>query len=346
MRTISICMIVKNEEKVLRRCLDSLQGIAEEIIIVDTGSTDATKEIAAEYTDKVYDFTWIDDFAAARNFAFSKATMEYIYSADADEVLDEENREKFLRLKEVLLPEVEIVQMLYVNTTEFATTENFEKEYRPKLYRRLRTFTWMDAIHESVNLRPVVYDSDIEILHLPQSNHAGRDFRVFRKMMESGQNLSKKLLKMYARELFMAGEDKDFLDAEKDFLKMVWEPQRSEEERKCCYCVLTRIYRLKGNAEEFFKWALKNLVTESCTEICMELGHFYYAKKDYEEALVWFINAAKETEAALVLQARENWAREMLACCYEKLAESVEDLDQSAFYLSEAKNIKEELKKK
>ena len=111
MATISVCMIVKNEEKVLARCLDSLAGLWEELIIVDTGSTDATKRIAKQYTDKVYDFTWTGNFSDARNFSFSKASCEYIYSADADEVLDQENREKFLHLKEALTlqPEIEIV---------------------------------------------------------------------------------------------------------------------------------------------------------------------------------------------------------------------------------------------
>ena len=69
MVTISLCMIVKNEEKILARCLDSIADLMDEIIIVDTGSADATKAIAANYTDKVYDFEWIGDFAAARNFA-------------------------------------------------------------------------------------------------------------------------------------------------------------------------------------------------------------------------------------------------------------------------------------
>ena len=107
---ISLCMIVKNEEKILTRCLDSVADLVDEIVIVDTGSTDATKKIAANYTDKIYDFTWVDDFSAARNFAFSKAEKDYIYTADADEVIDEENRKRFRELKEVLLPEIEIVQ--------------------------------------------------------------------------------------------------------------------------------------------------------------------------------------------------------------------------------------------
>ena len=71
MVTISVCMIVKNEADILARCLDSLSGLYEELIIVDTGSTDETKEIAAQYPDQIYDFVWCNDFAAARNFAWS-----------------------------------------------------------------------------------------------------------------------------------------------------------------------------------------------------------------------------------------------------------------------------------
>ncbi|WP_309272427.1 glycosyltransferase [Paenibacillus sp.] len=80
-------MIVKNEENCLERCLQSVQGIVDEIIIVDTGSIDKTKEIAKKYTDQVYDFKWIDDFSAARNFALDFASSEYILQLDADEVL-------------------------------------------------------------------------------------------------------------------------------------------------------------------------------------------------------------------------------------------------------------------
>lgn len=79
MITISLCMIVKNEESVLARCLDSVRHLVDEIIIVDTGSTDRTKEIAQGYGARIIDFPWNDDFSAARNFAFSHATMDYIF---------------------------------------------------------------------------------------------------------------------------------------------------------------------------------------------------------------------------------------------------------------------------
>mgnify|MGYP000101668606 FL=1 len=93
--------------------------------------------------------------------------MDYIYAADADEVLDDFNHERFLRLKNALLPEIEIVQMKYVTDADFDTVLNAKKEYRPKLFKRLRTFTWVDPVHETVRLTPVIFDSDVEILHKP-----------------------------------------------------------------------------------------------------------------------------------------------------------------------------------
>ena len=84
---ISLCMIVRQEEKALERCLEGIADAVEEIVIVDMGSTDRTKEIARQFTDKIYDFPWVDDFAAARNFAFSKGTGEYLLWMDAADIL-------------------------------------------------------------------------------------------------------------------------------------------------------------------------------------------------------------------------------------------------------------------
>ena len=82
---ISVCIIGKNEERFLEGCLEKLIPFGFEIVFVDTGSTDKTREIACKYTDKVYDFEWINDFAAAKNFCESKATNDWILSLDCDE---------------------------------------------------------------------------------------------------------------------------------------------------------------------------------------------------------------------------------------------------------------------
>ena len=193
MITISTCMIVKNEEALLARCLDCVRSFSDEIIIVDTGSTDRTKEIAARYTDHIYDFPWINDFAAARNFSFSKASMDYIYIADADEIIDSDNIRQIQDLKKLLLPEIDVVQMYYTNQLEYGTTYNYDKEYRPKLVRRLRPFLWRDPLHETLRMEPVIFDSDIAIIHKPHANHSVRDFANLQKLIRSGQPLSSKL---------------------------------------------------------------------------------------------------------------------------------------------------------
>ena len=113
MVSVSLCMIVKNEEDVLERCLESAAGLADEIIIVDTGSTDRTQEIAARFTDQIFDFPWTDDFAAARNESFSHASMDYCMWLDADDVLLEADRAAFLTLKETLDPAVSVVMAPY-----------------------------------------------------------------------------------------------------------------------------------------------------------------------------------------------------------------------------------------
>lgn len=84
---ISVCIIGKNEEKNIEKCLEPLTHYPFEIIYVDTGSTDATKELASKYTDKIYDFEWIGDFSAARNFSLSKASHNYVLVIDCDEYL-------------------------------------------------------------------------------------------------------------------------------------------------------------------------------------------------------------------------------------------------------------------
>lgn len=319
MITISLCMIVKNEEAVLARCLDSIADLMDEIIIVDTGSQDKTKEIAARYTDKIYDFEWVDDFSAARNFAFSKATQEYIYSADADEILEGENRELFRQLKEALLPEVEIVQMKYGNQLQFGTVYNYDEEYRPKLFRRLRSFQWEEAIHETVRLEPVVYDSDIVITHKPTSSHAGRDLRNFERQIKQGSRLSKRLHNMYARELFLAGEEQDFKQAADFFEASVQDVERSPEELTEACCVAARAARLRGDVRSFFKYVCKVIAGEGCAEICCDLGAFHETAGDYEEAIIWYFNAVYETQPVLALCCGREEPLEGLIRCYQAL---------------------------
>ena len=139
MAEVSLCMIVRNEEKVLGRCLSSVKDLVDEIIIADTGSEDSTKKIARSMGAKVYDFVWNDNFSDARNFSFSKAECEYQFWLDADDVIENVNREKFLRIKENLSADV---VMLPYHT---AFDENGKPVFtfrRERILRRDMGFRW------------------------------------------------------------------------------------------------------------------------------------------------------------------------------------------------------------
>ena len=321
MISISMCMIVKNEQDILARCLDSYAGTYDELIIVDTGSTDNTKEIAAHYTDKIYDFEWINDFSAARNFAFSKAGCDYIFSADADEVLDDTNNYALRELKHMLLPEIDIVQMYYVNASEYNSVYNAHKELRPKLFKRLRPFTWISPIHETVRLTPIVYDSDIEILHMQAGDHSKRDFSTYFKAFEKGIHIEDYVVTMLCKELLISGEDSDFIAFRNIFENVLSKEGRSNDLMKEINCILAKM--------------------------CLILGTFYMNQTDYEEAVLWLYNAAFETESILDVASSGNKPLSLLGKCYEELAAATDDPYQaaqynemSADYYSQAENWK------
>ena len=287
MITISLCMIVKNEEKNLERCLSSYAPFMDEIIVVDTGSTDRTKEIAARFTDKIYDFVWVNDFAKARNFSFEKATCDYIFSADADEVLEGENRQQFAILKQVLDPEIEIVQMQYGNQLHNGTIYNFDCELRPKLFKRLRSFTWIEPIHETVRTLPVVFDSDIVITHLPEEIHTKRDLAAFERMVQENMPISSRLHTIYAKELFVSGDKEDFEKAIPFFESSFYDENRADDEKLEAVCVLSKAYRMLHMDAKFMKYAVFSEIG-ICSEICYEIGQYFYENSEYADALHWF----------------------------------------------------------
>ena len=149
MITLSLCMIVRDEEDVLGRCLDSVKDAVDEIIIIDTGSEDRTKETALKYTQNVYDFPWRDGFSAARNFALEHGTMDYLMWMDADDVLPAESRRKLIRLKETLGADVDMVMMPYAAAFEPSGKTAFSY-YRERIVKNRRGFRFFGRVHEVI----------------------------------------------------------------------------------------------------------------------------------------------------------------------------------------------------
>lgn len=319
MITVSLCMIVKNEARVLPRLLDSVVDLVDEMIIVDTGSTDETKDIALSFGAKVYDFEWIDDFSAARNYAFSKCTCDYIFSADADEYIDDENREKFRLLKAGMDSEIEIVQMYYTNQLEFGSVYNFDKELRPKLFKRVRNFTWIERVHETVRELPLVFDSEVEIIHKPLSSHASRDYGIFEDMIQKGENLSPRLFDFYARELFVSGEQEDFGKAEDYFTMIAEDGQISEDTLKAALCIVVKAAFWRKDFLKMYRYAMRAVADNPPSEICFLLGSYYEDQRDYKEAALWYWNAAFECKSILNIKYENEYPLQGLVDSYNAL---------------------------
>lgn len=145
---ISVCIIAKNEEKYIEGCLKHLIPFGFEIIVTDTGSTDRTKEIAAKYADKVLDFEWIDDFAAARNFCAQHAENNWILALDCDEYINEFDY-KNTRIMTQKMPRgvgiFRLKNLLVGNNGE----QTFSVDEVIRLYNKKR-FTWESPVHEQL----------------------------------------------------------------------------------------------------------------------------------------------------------------------------------------------------
>src|SRR5438552_1743970 len=142
-------MIVKNEEANLPACLESVRGLFDEIIIVDTGSTDRTKEIAAAFGAKVFEFTWVDSFAAARNECLRHATGNWIFWMDADDRLDEANRQKLLALFANLDKKTTAFVMRCVCPPAADTGIATEVQH-VRLFRNHSQIRWEHRVHEQI----------------------------------------------------------------------------------------------------------------------------------------------------------------------------------------------------
>ena len=143
-RKLSVCLIVKNEEKFIGQCLKSVRELASQIVVVDTGSTDRTVEIAKEFGAEVHTFAWCDDFSAARNAALEHATGDWVLMLDADEELSAEGREK---LKSAMNnPAVMAWRLPIVD----GGREADGCSYVPRLYRNAPGLFYIGRVHEQV----------------------------------------------------------------------------------------------------------------------------------------------------------------------------------------------------
>ena len=218
MKTISVCMIVKNEEGVLARCLESVLSFCDELIIVDTGSTDKTISIAKTYTSHVYFFPWCDDFAKARNFSFSKATKEYCMWLDADDIVPVFSQQQLLKWKvATTYPDVVMLPYHIFTPTQEQAICSF---YRERLLKRNNHDQWIGEIHEIIIPHGIIEYEEYPIEHhKTKTTDPDRNFHILDNLQKKGKTLSPRQLFYWANELFSHKKYKEAIQAYQKFLK-------------------------------------------------------------------------------------------------------------------------------
>lgn len=279
---LSVCLVVQNEEKHLRRCLQSVADIAEEIIFVDTGSSDRTIEIARQFTDKVYSVKWRDNFSRARNYALGKATGEWILFLDGDEELTAEStgiiREKLFNNDcEGYLIKV-LNYYVAANQVEIAPDVIF------RIFRNKKEYRYSGAIHEQVcdnilaanPLAKIVIAEDICIIHygylteeIAAKNKAERNTRLLLKAVKKDPN---SLLDRFhlGVEFFRANQlDKALAEflfaADKADMQAIYAPKLLRYITNCHY--------LMGNPDDALRF-----IDDVWMKLYPEQGDLYYLK--------------------------------------------------------------------
>lgn len=260
MISLSLCMIVKNEEAVLERILKPVSQVMDAILIADTGSSDRTKEIAEQYTSLVYDFPWCDDFSAPRNFLLEKVRTDYWMWMDADDVLNEENLEKLKSLKEALDPGTDVVMMEYAAGFDQSGRTTFSY-FRERIMKTSRNFRWNGAVHETVIPEGNIIYSDVVIRHRKcGKGDPDRNLRIYEKMLAGGEKLEPRHQLYYGRELYY---HQRYPEAEAVLVEFLKNPSGWLENKIDACFVLGQCYRKMGEKKSALEAFLYSLTVPS-----------------------------------------------------------------------------------
>jgi glycosyltransferase involved in cell wall biosynthesis len=300
-------MIVKNEEETLARCLESACDLADEIVIVDTGSTDKTKEIAARYTPRVYDFAWIDNFSAARNFAFSKGTGDYLMWLDADDVILPEDAAHFETIKKTLPADVDTVMLKYNIAFDEDGKPTFSY-YRERILRNCAMARWEGAIHEVIAPFGHIQYLQGAVTHKrkPHSDPL-RNLKIFERLLAAGKTLSPREQFYYARELYYNAR---YADAATRFERFLGDGKGWIENNIEACRVLAQCYNALNQPSDALRALLRSFEFDTPrAELCCELGYHFFTKNAYQRAMFWY-------QAALLCERNDTSGAFLLEDCY------------------------------
>ena len=315
MNTLSLCFICKNEEKNIKNLLESVKGaLFDEIIAVDTGSTDATVSILKKYTDKIYYFEWINDFSAARNFSFSKSTCDYIMWLDADDIINPSDYKKLLKLKNKI-HEADMWLLRY----EYAHDEfgnSICSFFRERIIRRSLNIQWDQPIHEYLPLTGVIKrEDDIEVHHYKSHGSSARNIPMLENIVKKDPDNPRNIYYL-GKELF----DNNKIEEAKVYLtKFVNMSGSWTENIYNAYLKLASCFQIEKDfykAKEQCYAAIKNDPLKS--ETYCKLGEIAFDENNLRSAIHWYRIASNLTRPEHILDIIEpkyySWLPHLQLC--------------------------------
>lgn len=285
-------MIVKDEEATLARCIECVKAFADEIVIVDTGSTDATVKIARSQNAKVFFFEWCDDFSAARNFSFSKAECDLVMWLDADDVITPENAQKIAELK--ARDDFDVAFLKYA--AAFDNGVPTFVYYRERIFRRSLDFKWQGFVHEVISPTGRQVYSDACVYHKKvKESDPRRNLTIYQKRIAAGCKLDERSTFYYGRELFFNNLLCESIAVLKDFINGGgWVENKIEACR-----TLYKAYRKLGRQEEAVSALLQAFLLDSPrAEDCCYLAEYFEGKNAIGAAIYWYERALSSKERA------------------------------------------------
>lgn len=283
MASISLCMIVKNEEELIERCLNSVKSLVDEIVIVDTGSTDSTKDICKKFTDNIYDFNWCDDFSKARNYSFSKANCDYIMWLDADDVVPKKSINELKQLKENLIADT---YMLKYDVAFYNKKPTFSY-YRERIIKNCIYAKWQGCVHECIAPFGKIERVDISIEH--RKTHFGnsnRNLNIYKKILKS-RPLNPREQYYYGRELY---DHKKYNQCIKVLTNFINSGNGWFENNIDACLIIANCYHETNDREKELLYLLKTFKYDTPrNNVMCKIGDYFLNIKQYNLSIYWYL---------------------------------------------------------
>jgi glycosyltransferase involved in cell wall biosynthesis len=287
--SVSVALIVKNEERVLGRCLESLRDAVDEIVVVDTGSEDDSKGVAQRFTDKLYDFVWCDDFAAARQFAFDRTTTDWVAWVDADDVVLHADRIKPLLASTP--PEVCGYYWRYVYGWDPSGIPALEF-WRERCVRNDGSFRWVGRVHEVLVPQwpcTQLRNHDIIVEHHRDPEHGarnqGRNLKILEDEYEASTGtLEPRMLFYLGREYADAGNTERAIEVLQHYVEVgEWEDERFRAQIQ-----IAQLHRVRGHYQLALDADLEALkIHPRWPDAYFGLAQTYYYLRDWPKVIHW-----------------------------------------------------------